>query len=262
MQKQKFTLIELLVVIAIIAILAAMLLPALSKARGTARRISCVNNLKGVAQGAALYSMANDDYLPPGSNRWNYSAYIADAMNLPYIMKPTQAVIPTLNQMINNNNYAPTNKIFICPAQGLTYKYNNESPSVAGGPILLSSTYRPTHGAPVGGRPYAGWSSSLVGSTSSADYLPKKLNEVLDNSVVMGEVAPQAVHSNGSNFNVLVETSNPMTNYYMNNPDQIANWDQKAYFIRHGGVANFLFKDNHVETLKHGLGWSSWIPSR
>ena len=100
--KHKFTLIELLVVIAIIAILAAMLLPALQKAREKGRAASCTSNLKQIGQALMMYADANDEYGCYGRNTSWSTAW-------------TTHLYPYIGKMPNMGLYNTSNRPFIAP---------------------------------------------------------------------------------------------------------------------------------------------------
>ena len=71
-QRKIFTLMELFIVVAIIAILSALLLPALNSAREKALAISCLGNMKQIGTGILLYVSDNDEYMPPWKDYHRY----------------------------------------------------------------------------------------------------------------------------------------------------------------------------------------------
>jgi prepilin-type N-terminal cleavage/methylation domain-containing protein len=105
-----FTLIELLVVIAIIAILAAMLLPALARAKESSRRIACLNNLKQLTVAAQIYVGDNQGAYPPRDtvSRWPNRFFDNYGKNPKVLLCPTDTALLTPPETVGSS---PSNNV-------------------------------------------------------------------------------------------------------------------------------------------------------
>ena len=122
-----FTLIELLVVIAIIAILAAILLPALNSARERGRSADCLSKMKQLSTAFISYSDAHEDYLPASGIR--HTSNVAKSVTWGTALKPfinyEYAGDWTASRISNNS------QLFLCPSleEASTYRFDAKTPT-------------------------------------------------------------------------------------------------------------------------------------
>ena len=235
MKKKHFTLVELLVVIAIIAILAALLLPALSQAKETARRIYCTNNMKSIALAANVYAGENNAFLPYGRSKKNSPAPISwdDLLGIGGYDGRKLPITEANYSYIKDEQYA--SKLYRCPSDPTPLKHTDSN--------LIK--YCRSYTGNAGGN-YSDWNNA---NTQTKDVQHNA------EAGVMGKEWSASIQSlkNASNVFLFVESakslnqgmpSNAIASYYELN-------DTTKRKDNHGHLrANYAFVDGHIQFMK------------
>ena len=224
-----FTLVELLVVIAIIAILAALLLPVLSRAKMTAQSIACVNNLKQLQLCFQLYLADNDDYFVPNNSVAVIGTPSMNVQGLSWLPDINAVTEIDPSNIVNGLlfRYNRSLPIYHCPADQSTLETPDGQP-------LPQSRWRSynmsqsVNGYPQGNPEYYSFIPAWTKFTEVRHPVPSELFVLIDEN---------------SDTQVDAEFGNPPVGspYFFQN----AWWDMPS--DRHNQGANLSFVDGHVE---------------
>lgn len=232
---RSFTLIELLVVIAIIAILAAILMPALSSARDRAKSATCVNNMKEIGLGMAQYAANNRDTVVI----WYPNTDIpqSDVYGLPYSMLISRKFVQEIGGNTASReitlrlcgNYLTKTDMFYCPSVG-GYATITEIRRRGGNP--KDSTYASF-----------GFYSWLPGTPSDTNRDLYKMHP----TATLGCHIPPGTVKRPSAFKMILEAGRPQT------PSWKCYWGGNSYpNFRHNGRNSTLFLDGHAALITPG----------